>query len=66
MLKEHPEPLESRTAKSKKVEYELLLIGAPQGHHNWWTKCLVGSRRTLRNWTGGRTTAKSVAQEGEK
>ena len=42
------------------------LIGAPQGQHNWWTKGLGGSRRTLRNWTAGQTTAKSVAQEGRK
>ena len=42
------------------------LIGATQGHHNQWTKGLEGSRRTLRNWTGGWTTAKSVAQEGRK
>ena len=66
LLKEHPEPLASRTVKSKKVESELPLTRAPQGQHNWWTKSLVGSRRTLRNWTGGRTTAKSVAQEGRK
>ena len=26
----------------------------------------MGSRRTLRNWTGGWTTVKSVAQEGRK
>ena len=42
------------------------LIGTPQGQHNWWTKGLGGSRRTLRNWTRGWTTAKSVAQEGRK
>ena len=42
------------------------LIGATQGQHNWWTKGLGGSRRTLRNWTGGWTTAKSVAKEGRK
>ena len=42
------------------------LTGAPQGQHNWWTKGLGGSRRTLRNWTGGWTTAKSVTQEGRK
>ena len=42
------------------------LSGATQGQHNWWTKGLGGSRRTLRNWTGGWTTAKSVAQEGRK
>ena len=42
------------------------LIGAPQGQHNWWTKGLAGSRRTPRNWTGGWTTSKSVAQEGRK
>ena len=42
------------------------LIGTRQGQQNWWTKGLGGSRRTLRNWTGGRTTAKSVAQEGRK
>ena len=28
----------------------------------WWG----GSRRTLRNWTGGWKTVKSVAQEGRK
>ena len=33
--KEQGEPLASRTAKSKKVECELPLIGAPQGQHNW-------------------------------
>ena len=48
-MKEHPEPLASRTAKSKKVEWELSLIGASQRQHNWWTKGLGGSRRTLRN-----------------
>ena len=48
------------------MECELPLIGATQGQHNWWTKGLVGSKRTLRNWTGGGTTAKSVAQEGRK
>ena len=42
------------------------LIGAPQGQHNWWTKGIGGSRRTLRNWTEGWTTAKSVAHEGRK
>ena len=42
------------------------LIGAPQGQHNWWTKGLGGSRITLRNWTRGWKTAKSVAQEGRK
>ena len=42
------------------------LIGATQGQHNWWTKGLVGSRKTLRNWTGGWTTWKSAAQEGRK
>ena len=42
------------------------LIGATQGQHNWWTKGLVGSKRTLRNWTGGWITAESVAQEGRK
>ena len=42
------------------------LIVAPQGQHNWWTTGLGGSRRTLRNLTGGWTTAKSVAQEGRK
>ena len=65
-LKEHQEHRASRTAKSKKVECELLLIGAPHGQHNWWTKGPGGIRRTLRNWTGGWTTAKSVAQEGRK
>ena len=49
-MKEHQEPLASRTGKSKKVECELLLIGTTQGQHNWWTKVLEGSRRTLRNW----------------
>ena len=63
---EHREPLAPRTAKSKKVECELSLNGAPPGQHNWWTQGLGGSRRTLRNWTGGWTTAKSVAQEGRK
>ena len=48
------------------MEYELPLTGAPQGQHNWWTKGRGGSRRTLRNWTGDWTTAKSVAQEGRK
>ena len=42
------------------------LTGAPQGQHNWWTKGLGGSRRTMRNWTGGWTTAKSLDQEGRK
>ena len=42
------------------------LSGATQGQHNWWTKGLVGSRRTLRNWTRGWTTVKSMAQEGKK
>ena len=37
-MKEYPEPLASRTAKSEKEECELPLIGAPQGQHNWWTK----------------------------
>ena len=41
-------------------------IGATQGQHNCCPKGLVGSRRTLRNWTGVWTTAKSVAQEGRK
>ena len=41
-------------------------ICAPQGQHNWWTKRLGGSRKTLRNWTGGWAIAKSVAQEGRK
>ena len=59
-------PLESRTKKSKKVECELPLTGTTQGQQNWWTKGLRGSRRILRNWTGGWTTAKSVAQEGRK
>ena len=45
---------------------ELPLIGATQGQHSWWTKGLVGSRRTRRNYTEGWTTAKSVAQEGRK
>ena len=48
------------------MECELPLSGAPQGQHNWWTKGLGGSRRTLRNWTGDWTTVKSVAQEGRK
>ena len=48
------------------MECELPLIGATQGQHSWWTKGLVGRRRTLRNWTGGWTTANSVAQEGRK
>ena len=65
-MKEQEEPLASRTAKSKKVECELPLIGASQGQHKWWTKGLGGSRRTLRNWTGGWTTAKSVDQRGRK
>ena len=65
-MKEQEEPLASRTAKSKKVECELPLTGAPQGQHNWWTKGLGGSRRTLRNWTGGWTTAKTEAHEGRK
>ena len=65
-LKEHLEPPASRIAKSKKVEWELPLIGVPQGQHNWWTKGLGRSRRTLRKWTGGWTTVKSVAQEGRK
>ena len=62
-MKEHQAPLVSRRAKNKKVECELPLIGVSQGKHNWWTKGLGGSRRTMRNWTGGWTTAKSVAQE---
>ena len=48
------------------MECELPIIGATQGQHSWWTKGLVGSRRTLRNWTRGWTAAKSVAQEGRK
>ena len=48
------------------MECELPLLGATQAKHNWWTKGLVGSRRTRRNWTEGWTTAKSVAQEGRK
>ena len=48
------------------MECELPLIGATQGQQTWWTKGLVGSRRTPRNWTGGWTTAKSVAQDGRK
>ena len=48
------------------MECELPLIGAPQGQHNWWNKGLAGNRKTLRNWTGGWTTVKSVAQEGRK
>ena len=35
LLKEHPEPLASKTAKSKKGECELPIIGATQGQHNW-------------------------------
>ena len=42
------------------------LIGVPQGQHNWWTKGLEGSRRTLRNWTGGWTTVNTMTQEGRK
>ena len=34
-MKEHQEPLASKTAKSKKVECEVPLIGATQGQHNW-------------------------------
>ena len=48
------------------MECELPLIGATQGQHRWWTKGLVGSRSTQRNWTEGWTTVKSVAQEGRK
>ena len=48
------------------MECELPLIGATQGQHSWWTKGLVGSRRTRRNLNEGWTTAKSVAQEGRK
>ena len=48
------------------MECELPQIGATQGQHSWWTKGLVGSTRTRRNWTEGWTTAKSVAQEGRK
>ena len=65
-LKQHREPLASKTAKSKNVECKLPLTGVPQGHHKWWTKGLGGSRRTLRKWIRVWTTAKSVAQEGRK
>ena len=34
-LKEHQEPLASKTAKSKKKECELPLTGPTQGQHNW-------------------------------
>ena len=44
-MKEHREPLASRTAKSKKVECELPLIGAPQGQHKCLTKSLVGEQK---------------------
>ena len=52
--------------QQKARRWELPLIGAPQGQHNWWTKGIGRSRMTLRNWTGGWTTVKSVAQEGRK
>ena len=44
-MKEHREPLASRTAKSKKVECELPLMGVPQGQHNWWTEGLGGEQK---------------------
>ena len=59
-------PPASKTAKSKKVDCELPLTSATQGEQYLWTKGQGGSRRTLRKWTAGWTTAKSVAQEGRK